>query len=735
MSDISKLNQSGPTTDLRQLKRTQSSPELGKPQSESQSVDREGFMKQLRGGTTQGSPLPDLQTERETEKLIDETSPKTLLKRSESMPDLSQVKGEVQTRTPSLTPIAQGIGEIEKFLRKTFFRFDRTIDAKINEAAERIRVQMQTSPDRDDWALKVKTCSPAQLKDELAAMVGGLRSGKYGHEATYQDLSPNKRRLVDAIYRGLLASAIKAEGNLDVPEGETAKVVKPGVRCQVKQEFTLHGNDGQDFTFGRDTNCVLREIGGQKYLQKIAPKVGGAPDDIDAMQVGRTLYPITDLSVLRPSEQTFVKTDRPLFETPISPGDIRQGSIGNCFLIAGIYALAQRDPKALHDMIHDNGDTVTVRFYQKNQQHQYEPVYVTVEKSTLTTGEHAQDVLWVQMIEKAYATHIGSYQAIDSGGHTHNVFETFLGKPTQQEGIVRPYTIQGRLEALPGYDFNDSVKERMKAQKDQFGVSDQQIDQIATLTPDLFNNFQASLRFNLGWNPMPIKDDLDRLEAFIETNCKTENRKKAIESLLGSCKSWERISAKTVQTQEDFETLLNEIQANAHSSPTVIQGQQSFQVSDLVELLKPIKSKLGKEDVVTKESITVEYSQDQNQLYDKLGKDLEQGKMLGCGTRKDIGKSQGQGSSGNESMVDGLAGQHAYAILGVTEDHGRKFVLVANPWGNQFSRDYEVVDGQLKARAFDPKNYPPSTGGGLRVNESWIELREFTTLFEHLYTA
>jgi len=39
-------------------------------------------------------------------------------------------------------------------------------------------------------------------------------------------------------------------------------------------------------------------------------------------------------------------------------------------------------------------------------------------------------------------------------------------------------------------------------------------------------------------------------------------------------------------------------------------------------------------------------------------------------------------SGQNDAKVQGLVGNHAYSVLRAVECHGKKFVIVRNPWGN-----------------------------------------------------
>ena len=83
-------------------------------------------------------------------------------------------------------------------------------------------------------------------------------------------------------------------------------------------------------------------------------------------------------------------------------GDTKQGSLGDCTLIAALAEVADRAPQQISSMFTNNGDgTYGVRFYMPNGQ----ATYVTV-NSTLPNGGSLYDhpvngVLWVALAEKA----------------------------------------------------------------------------------------------------------------------------------------------------------------------------------------------------------------------------------------------------------------------------------------------------------------------------------------------
>ena len=127
----------------------------------------------------------------------------------------------------------------------------------------------------------------------------------------------------------------------------------------------------------------------------------------------------------------------PLFANGPDYNDIRQGNVGDCYLVASLASVAQSDPTLIRQMIAPMGDgTYAVRFYRGGAE-----VYVRIDADlpTYSGGSLAyarlspQGETWAAMIEKAYAYFRrgqNSYSSI-AGGWMPNVYQemTNLGGP------------------------------------------------------------------------------------------------------------------------------------------------------------------------------------------------------------------------------------------------------------------------------------------------------------------
>jgi len=114
----------------------------------------------------------------------------------------------------------------------------------------------------------------------------------------------------------------------------------------------------------------------------------------------------------------------------VDPNDVRQGGIGDCWLMSALIAVARANPRAIMDLIKDlGGGRYEVTLYIGAEKKigstvTREPVKIVVndvfplEKGSKTQSKYADPgdrgpqgpELWVMLIEKAYAKHNGGYE-------------------------------------------------------------------------------------------------------------------------------------------------------------------------------------------------------------------------------------------------------------------------------------------------------------------------------------
>lgn len=162
---------------------------------------------------------------------------------------------------------------------------------------------------------------------------------------------------------------------------------------------------------------------------------------------------ITDEYHYRPAYRPFAGSISP---DGISPGDIGQGQLGDCYFLAALASVAQQHPEVIWNAIKDNGDgTFTVTFYQSGK-----PVAVTVDSefpveedrngnpttdpAYARTGSNPQE-LWPLIMEKAYAQLDGNSYSKIEGGWPGQAVELLTGRPAQRLDLSASDAAQTRL--------------------------------------------------------------------------------------------------------------------------------------------------------------------------------------------------------------------------------------------------------------------------------------------------
>lgn len=113
-------------------------------------------------------------------------------------------------------------GQLNTLLGQHFEGFEHDLRSKLvnsnkvcAKASEKaLQLISQTSPD-SQLLLTINTIPQDQLRSEISAFVGKMRADRYGDNATYDQLSPKKQQLVNAIINGLEQGA--ALRQIDTP--------------------------------------------------------------------------------------------------------------------------------------------------------------------------------------------------------------------------------------------------------------------------------------------------------------------------------------------------------------------------------------------------------------------------------------------------------------------------------------------------------------------------------------
>ena len=136
----------------------------------------------------------------------------------------------------------------------------------------------------------------------------------------------------------------------------------------------------------------------------------------------------------------------------VDANDVKQGALGDCYLIAGMAAVARANPAAIQKLIKDNGDgTYDVTLYiRKSRYARPTPVVTRVDGRLASKspgspiyagiGDKAEGKaeLWTALIEKTVAQQKGSYDLISGGNIAKDGFN-FAGATELLTGKIENY--------------------------------------------------------------------------------------------------------------------------------------------------------------------------------------------------------------------------------------------------------------------------------------------------------
>jgi hypothetical protein len=218
-------------------------------------------------------------------------------------------------------------------------------------------------------------------------------------------------------------------------EAETEVVKKTSATAF--QEINGMSNLLRKSLLARSLGITDQETGKENPNPTAPPTFPNAPLFADRVRTDAEGKPLTDSG------------GNPLTEdgNAIHPNDVQQRGLGDCYFVASVAALARSNPEAIRNMITENRDdqgnvtSYTVRLHQKDGGFLgtglfsgYEEVRVEVLPSELLPNGSApadNGEVWVNVLEAAYAKHIGSVADLGDGGNAADALSTLTGRDTE----------------------------------------------------------------------------------------------------------------------------------------------------------------------------------------------------------------------------------------------------------------------------------------------------------------
>jgi Calpain family cysteine protease len=174
--------------------------------------------------------------------------------------------------------------------------------------------------------------------------------------------------------------------------------------------------------------------------------VGSPPPQVRQPDITEDLGPRPPLN---PYEGDATSSPRsiPVFDAS-GPGrdDPEQGTLGDCYLIASLSAIAQSDPDRIRRMVADLGNgRYRVRFWVAQREGSEQTLTFSHHDEFVTAafpaagfgapsygGAPQQREIWVSLVERAYAQWHGGYAQIGAGGNPGDTMSELTGVASQR---------------------------------------------------------------------------------------------------------------------------------------------------------------------------------------------------------------------------------------------------------------------------------------------------------------
>lgn len=471
--------------------------------------------------------------------------------------------------------------------------------------------------------------------------------------------------------------------------------------------------------------------------------------------------------------ETFKKVSGDIFPHPNLINDVRQSIFGDCFLLSSILSILYQPggEDFIKGMMVQQNDHTIVRLYDPRTR---EPVYYKISNTYhyergKCTVKH--DAPWVHILEKAYTAHAQkknmtgkaesefycanpSFRDMFGEGGKPAVAMTILtgeevseanihraqSYPWDQEGLIYSMSVFNRVH--PFMELGDNTLIQIDWALNKYAGSDdglRVLKEFAAAASDVSGNDIQTIYAQLRGNRFArnifellagVDDEAEHLDILhAASHYVSEHMKLCIESPLALSDALNEIRliakmGKFVKQElitqgkwDEFEKKVNVGSAQL-TMENITRSYARLSEYDLPkDVYKRLTAYVGREtenlgwDGALGTSL---YSPKTLAVYDSIRRHLADDEPVAASTRNTF-----------SAKVFGLRPQHAYAVAGVSEEKGYRYIHVRNPWG-YMGRQYHFEDMLQR----EHKGLPIATEErGVDFAECKIELSDFARYF------
>ncbi|MBQ8912809.1 MAG: hypothetical protein IJ054_02035 [Lachnospiraceae bacterium] len=470
---------------------------------------------------------------------------------------------------------------------------------------------------------------------------------------------------------------------------------------------------------------------GKKLTKVSDSKIGGPGVSAAKLKIGKCKY--DKLSGIKFED----KKDVPLFAHQPNIYDMKQGNIGNCYLISSLVEIVSQTPSVINDCMKDNGDTVTVRFY-----HGGKPVYINVEKTvpyreyqgvddkgnavTLKESYGSKGALWVSMMEKAYAVFLGGNYHNLTGrgdeGSTNFIRHLTNRKSVISTGLAGKVIDQNAESLLPKkHSFKSLLHNMRKSEREEFEKKLRKEGKLANSKKErdkAWNREKAKMFFGIDSD----KYDKEQLSEMFRKNTAFTKWREYFEKLI------KKFTEDGLRTITEFQMVLSSIKKDELPKLNIPGvDEKTAQDTYISRLMNYLLSKKVLFSITDK----YEYNDEEKRLYNRINSAKENKVYITTGTSRL--RFEGKKKENFEGEQAGIFGNHAYAVLGTKEKEitvggeklKKRFVIVSNPWQDKTRIYMDTGVGYLQKSVEDDQGNTVYDNHGVFL----VELREFHYTF------